>query len=162
MFMILLLMTLGAAVLHGLKTGPKTAERFSELMLVYLLVVYHGFIMLVVGLYILFSSEQAAAMLGAPPGNVFQEFFAFAYIGMAICAIPTIWWRGTYLIAPVLCWSVYFFGAAYIHMTEYLEAGKLSFNLLAWILMTHAGAPLLMLALVIWPYMATHRRKLAV
>ncbi len=162
MFMVLLLLTIVAAVFHGLKTGPRNAERFSELTLVYLLFVYHGFVMLAVGLYILIASEQAAAMLGASPGNVFQEFFAFAYIGMAICGIPAIWWRGTYLIAPVLCWSVYFFGAAYIHMTEYLEAGKLSFNLLAWILMTHAGPPLLMLALVIWPYTITHRRKTAV
>ncbi len=159
MFMILLLLTLAAAVIHGLKTGPRTAERFSELMLVYLLVVYHGFIMLAVGLYILLAGEQAAAMLSAPSGNVFQEFFAFAYIGMAICAIPAIWWRGTYLIAPVLVWSIYFFGATYIHITEYWEAGQLTFNLLAWILMTHAGPPLLMLALVIWPYIATRRLK---
>ena len=50
MFMILLLSTFAAAVVHGLKTGPRTAERFSELMLVYLLVVYHGFIMLAIGL----------------------------------------------------------------------------------------------------------------
>ena len=157
--MILLLLTLAAAVLHGLQTGPKTAERFSELMLVYLLVVYHGFIMLAVGLYLLLWGEQAAAMLSASPGNVFQEFFAFAYIGMAICGIPAIWWRGTYLTAPVLCWSVYFFGATYVHIAEYWEAGKLTVGLLAWILMTHAGPPLLMLALVVWPYVATYRLK---
>jgi hypothetical protein len=130
-------------------------------MLVYLLVVYHGFIMLAIGLFVLFAGEQAAAMLSALPGNVFQEFFAFAYIGMAISAIPAIWWRGNYLIAPVLCWSVYFFGATYIHITEYWEAGKLTVNLLVWILMTHAATPLLMLALVIWPYITTHRLKSA-
>ena len=157
MFLILLLAILAVAVLHGMKTGPRTAERFSELMLVYLLVVYHGFVMLAVGLYVLFWDEKAAAMLGAPAGNVFQEFFGFAYLGMAIASIPAIWWRGTYLIAPILFWSVYFFGATYIHIVEYWEAGKLTFGLLVWILMTHTGPPLLMLALMIWPYVAAYR-----
>lgn len=159
MFLIILLVILAAAVLHGLKTGPRSVERFSELMLVYLLVVYHGFVMLVVSIYILFWDQKAAAMLGAPEGNVFQEFFGYAYLGMAICSIPAIWWRGTFLIAPVLCWSVYFFGATYIHIAQYLEAGQLTFSQVTWILMTHAAPPLLMLALVFWPYVTARLSK---
>lgn len=152
MFIALLLALLAAAVLHGWKTGPRTKSRFAELIIVYLLVGYCGVVMLGVGVFILVAGERAAAMLGTPPGNLFQQFFGFAYVGMALIATLSIWLRGTYLLAPVLCWSIYFLGATYIHVVDYAAAGYLNVGTFLLIFATHALVPVLLLAMTFLRY----------
>ena len=125
MFFLAALILIVIAVVHGARAKLKLEQRV-ELVLVYLLAVYHGFIMLGVALFLLLASERGAAMLSAPAGNVFQDFFGFAYLGMAAASILCIWLRGHYLVGPVVYWSLYFFGATYIHIAEYRSAARLT------------------------------------
>ncbi len=147
-FLLMAVMFVVAALVHG-ALAKATTEKRIELVLVYLLAGYHGIVMLAVAVYALVAGEQAAAHLGTPAGNLFQQFFGFAYMGMAVASILCIWLRGAYLVAPVVCWCVFFFGATYVHMADYHARGALLHSHVH-IVLAHAVVPALMLGLSIW------------
>ncbi len=159
MFLISALILVVIALVHGARANLKLEGRL-ELVLVYLLAGYHGFIRRGVALYLLIASDRGAAMVGAPPGNPFQEFFGFAYLGMAAASILTIWLRGRYLVGPVVYWSLYFFGATYVHIAEFSADGRLTLVAILKILLSHALVPCLMLGLMGW-LLALSRRSAA-
>ena len=145
MFILLLFVLLGAGYIHGRMAGSRHDSRHYELMLVYLLAGYCGVIMVGVSLWAIFDPSAGASMLNTEPGNPFQDFFMVAYLGMSVMAVLSIWIRGSYLIANVVCWSIYWFGATYLHLVDYAEAGRLSFNLTIRILGAHTIIPLLLI-----------------
>ncbi|NNE69319.1 MAG: hypothetical protein HKN29_03020, partial [Rhodothermales bacterium] len=66
-------------------------------------------------------------------------------------ATMSIWVRGTFLLANVICWGIYWVGATGIHLVDYAEAGQLSFKMAMIILGAHALAPLiLVVSMVGW------------
>ena len=156
MFLLSALIFIAIALVHGATAKLKVEERL-ELLLVYLLAGYHGFIMLGVALFILVASDRAAAMLSAPAGNPFQQFFGFAYLGMAVASIITIWLRGRYLVGPVVCWSLYFFGATYMHIAQFSAAGRLTLPATLHIILPHTLIPCLMLGLMAWLLVLSRR-----
>ena len=156
MFFLAALILIVIAVVHGARAKLKLEQRV-ELVLVYLLAVYHGFIMLGVALFLLLASERGAAMLSAPAGNVFQDFFGFAYLGMAAASILCIWLRGHYLVGPVVYWSLYFFGATYIHIAEYRSAARLTHHAILQVIVSHTLLPCIMLGLMAWLLVVSRR-----
>ncbi len=149
MFLLTALILVIAALVHAARAGRGLEGRL-ELVLVYLLAGYHGVVMLVVSGYLFLAPERGAAMVSAEPGNPFQLFFGFAYLGMSVTAILTIWWRGRYVDGQVILWSIYFFGATWIHLRTFAEEG----NLTPWwffrIVVSHALMPVVMIALALW------------
>ena len=156
MFLLAALLFIAVALVHGARANL-TREGRIELVLVYLLAGYHGFVMLAVALFSMIASDRAAAILRAPAGNVFQQFAGFAYLGMAVAAILSIWLRGRYLVAPVVYWSVFFFGATYVHIAQYSAAGRLTLHAILQIILSHALIPLLMLGLLAWLLVLSRR-----
>ncbi len=156
MFLLAALILIAIALVHGARARLKV-ERRVELVLVYLLAGYHGLIMLGVALFLLLASDRGAAMLSAPAGNVFQEFFGFAYLGMAVASILCIWLRGRYLVGPVVFWSLYFFGATYIHIAESSAAGRLTHQAILQIILSHTLLPCIMLGLMAWLLVLSRR-----
>lgn len=149
MFLLSAALLVTVAVIHGRIQRRAKADRI-ELVLVYLLAGYHGVIMIAVALFILILPEQGAKMLDAPSGNVFQDFMGWAYLGMAVASTLTIWIRGRFLLAPIVYWAVYFFGATWIHWRESAADGHLSAVWAFRIVLSHALLPIVMVGLWIW------------
>ncbi len=148
MFILFLLALVGAGYLHGRLGGGRPIQSRYELLLVYVLAGYCGVSMVGVSIWGMIDPAAASGMLGTEPGSPFQDFFMVAYLGMSVMATLTIWIRGSYLIANVVCWSIYWLGATYLHWVEYQEAGRLTFEMAARILGGHTIVPLLLLILM--------------
>ena len=129
MFILLLAGLLLAASIHIAGWGEKTARRIGEIVLLYILVGYCGIPMLLVSAWNLARPEQAAAHFGFSSGGPFQEFAGVAFLGMSLASILALRYRGGYLIAPTVCWGVFFAGATIIHLKDAFHRGVL----------THAG-----------------------
>lgn len=151
MFLLIALLLAVVALVHSARAGHDIDGRL-ELVLVYLLAGYHGVIMLAVSTIIFFAPERGAAMVSADPGNPFQLFFGFAYLAMSVTAILTIWWRGRHLDAQVILWSIYFFGATWIHAKTFADADALTPWWLFRIVLSHALLPAVMIGLTLWRY----------
>ncbi len=148
MFILFLFALVGAGYLHGRIGGSRGIQSRYELMLVYLLAGYCGVIMVGVSIWGMINPSAASGMLRTEPGSPFQDFFLVAYLGMSVMATLSIWIRGSYLIANVVCWSIYWFGATYLHLVEYHESGHLSFELAVRIVGAHTLVPMLLLILM--------------
>jgi len=148
-FVILLLLLLLGAAIHYRLSAERTRRRGAELTLVYVLVGYCGVPMVAVAIWLLVSPDQAAHGLGFAPGGAFQQFFSFAYLGVALIAVMAIRFRGAFLIGPAVAWSVYWAGATIVHFLEAAGQGPLHWKLILLLFATHGLiAVLLMGALV--------------
>lgn len=126
MFFLLLMGLLIAATVHIVRLEPRTRERAGEVLLLWVLVGYCGLPMLGVSALVLSRPETVASTLGFPAGNPFQTFLGWSYLGMSIIATLALRFRGTYLIAPAVAWSVFFAGATFIHLGEAHGAGGIT------------------------------------
>lgn len=116
MFKYLLIACVVAATVHFVRAGERTSQRIGELVLLYVLVGYCGVPMLVVSLGILAVPERMATMLPVGEPGPVLAFFGWAYLGMSLLPILALKYRGAFLIAPAVCWSVYFAGATVVHL----------------------------------------------
>ncbi len=66
----------------------------------------------------------AINMTGTPPGNPIMAWTGFTYLGLAATAALAPWFRGPYLIAPTLGWTIYWAGATYAHSVVDLARGR--------------------------------------
>lgn len=138
-----------AALVHGAAVRASRTKRV-ELVLVYLVAGYLGVVMAAVALFVLFAPERAAGMLGAEPGNPFQQFLGINYLALAVVAILAAFLRGRYLVAPVVGWSVFFFAATAVHVSQFAAAGSLDVHAVGHIVLEHAVVPVAVIALALW------------
>ncbi len=122
-FVFILILLLVAAGVHAASVTPRTVPRAAELVMKYLLVGYCGVPMLVVSLYLLISPERAAAAFGFTASGPVIAFFGWAYLGMSILSLLALYYRGAYLVAPVVVWAVYLGGATFVHLGELAARG---------------------------------------
>ena len=156
MFLLTALLLVVVALVHAGRAGHDLRGRL-ELVLVYLLAGYHGVVMLVVTAVLFFDPERGAAMVSADPGSPFQLFFGVSYLAMSVTAILTIWWRGRHLDGQVILWSIYFFGATWIHARTFAEADSLTPSSFVQIVLAHALLPVVMIVLALWRYRLERR-----
>lgn len=90
--------------------------RAGEIFLLYILVGYCGVPQLALGLWSFTSPDRVAAALGFPAGSPFQDFTSISLVGMSLLSLLALRYRGTFLLAPAVCWSVFFAGATYAHL----------------------------------------------
>jgi hypothetical protein len=126
LFVVLLLAVVAAGALHVWlgPAAPRSAHRAVEILLVYLLAGYYGVAMCLADLITLRRPEAVAALKGWPASPQIQTLHAFALLELAASALPAIWIRGDYLLAPALGGSVLLLGGAYVHGSEILAAGR--------------------------------------
>jgi len=146
MFLILLLLIVVAASAHIAIMKSRSVQRVAKVFLIYLLVGYCGIPMVLVSIWCLNSPEHAASSLGFPPGGPFQQFFAVAYLGLAILSLLSPWYRRSYLIAPAVGWAVFFTGATFIHMNDMSAHHSPSHGGMLLVFMTHGLISVLLLA----------------
>lgn len=115
MFLFLLAASLVAVGIHAALLKERTARRIGEIGLLYILIGYCGVAMVASAIGSLVDPDRFARMHGFQPGSPFQDFAAVALLAMAILSLLALWYRGTYLVAPAVCWAVFFLGATWIH-----------------------------------------------
>ena len=126
MSFLFLVALLGAGLFHGLKLKQRTHSAVAEIMLVYVLVGYCGIYMVLAGILDLAASFRNGTIFPFPAGGATQQFFDFALLAMATMAIFSVRFRGRYLASPVIGWSLFWFGATYIHVANLYATGGLS------------------------------------
>lgn len=137
MFTLLLMACVLAAGVHFMRTGDRTPQRMGELVLLYVLVGYCGVPMLAISVGILAAPDQMATMLPiGEPGPV-VAFFGWAYLGMSLLPVLALRYRGTFLIAPAVCWGVYFAGATVVHLHGDSGSGSIPHGSMLAIFATH-------------------------
>ena len=115
MFILLLAVLLVALGVHAALLEQRTARRIGEIALLYILAGYCGVAMVASSIASLVDPDRFARTHGFPAGSPFQDFAAVALLAMAILSLLALWYRGTYLVAPAVCWAVFFGGATWIH-----------------------------------------------
>jgi len=128
-------------------------------MLVYTLVGYFGLLMLAMAVFGLAAPEHFAASHGwrVSADNPFQQFSGIAFGGMAIIAILAIRLRGLYLVAPAVCWSIFFLGATYVHIADFAARGRRStFHMILHVFGSHGLMSVVLIALLV-AYMSPAR-----
>ena len=144
MFIYLLAALLVAASIHVALTRDRTTSRIGKIALLYVLVGYCGVLMLAVGIWGLMNPDRAAEILGFPAGNPFQSFAGVAFLSMSLISLLALRYRRTFLIAPAVCWAVFFAGATIIHLKNY-EAGTLTHGNALHIFASHGLISLLLI-----------------
>ena len=112
----LIVVLLIAAVVHARIRYPATSGAMAEMLLIYVLVGYCGVQQIVMGAAILLTGGRVLLHFGFQPGQPTFVWDSFLLLGGGIIALLAIWKRDSYLLAPVLMWSVFFAGATYAHI----------------------------------------------
>jgi hypothetical protein len=112
----LIVVLLIAAVVHARLRYPATPGAMAEMLLIYVLVGYCGVQEIVMGAAILLTGGRVLLHFGFQPGQPTFVWDSFLLFGGGITSILAIWKRDSYLLAPVLMWSVFFAGATYAHV----------------------------------------------
>lgn len=93
----------------------------AETLLVNFLVINVG----ISGLYAFmghaFSSKKVAEYIGWPSGNPFQLEVSVTNLSFGILGVLCIWFRDNFWIATVIGFSVFAFGAAYVHIRDIMK-----------------------------------------
>ena len=118
-FTYLLVLLLAGAAVHIAKLPDRTPAHGAAVLLRYLLVGYCGVPMLAVSLWALLSPAVVARIFGVGAAGPLLGFFGYAYLGMSLVAVLTLWYGGTVLVAATVVWAVYLGGATVVHLTQF-------------------------------------------
>ena len=103
----------------GLSRRPRTRGRVVHLLLLYALVLDVGVIGLPLGFIPhVFFPDQAAELIGWPPGSPFQLEVGFHDGAWGLLGFLCIWIGGLFWLATGLGWSFFMLGATYGHIRE--------------------------------------------
>lgn len=152
MFHMLLPAVVLAGLVHGLLTRNKGLGRVPEMMLVWLLAVYCGLAQIAVGTVMVVNPDWVAThMARVPPGNPVMLWAGFLYLGLAIIATMTVKLRGTFILGPVIAWSIFWIGATYAHVQAEIANGTgVSAHGFAAIFIAHGLVGIILIALTVW------------
>jgi len=117
-FLYILVLVPLSAVRHWHVKQTHTVTARLNVLLVYLVVILIGFggIWSFVGHT--FLADQVASQIGWTIGSPFQTELAFYTLGTSIAALLAVWIRDHLITAIVLSKSVFWLGAAYVHLLD--------------------------------------------
>jgi hypothetical protein len=127
-----------------------SVRRVVETLLFYLLLVNVGFTGLFAFYGHAFLSDQVAAGIGWPKGSPFQLEIAATNLAFGVLGVLCVFFRDDFWLATGLGYSLFLFGAAFVHIREILAAGNLAlYNAGPVLYVGDIGVPTLILALLI-------------
>ncbi|MBC7119327.1 MAG: hypothetical protein H5T36_02655 [Methanobacteriaceae archaeon] len=98
--------------------GPRTKEMIIESVLLALLVVMVGLSSIWAFMGHAFMGERIAAYIGWPAGNPFQLEVAVANLSYGVLGLLSWRFRGEFWTATIVGFSIFYLGAAYIHVMD--------------------------------------------
>jgi hypothetical protein len=123
----LLALVVGAAHLY-LDKQPRTKRRVVETLLLWLLVICVGIASVLTFAGDAFFADKMATSLGWPTGNPFQSLVAVANLSVGVLGILCYWIRGNFWVATVIGFSVWWLGAAAVHIREIVVSANYAPN----------------------------------
>ncbi|HTX61333.1 MAG TPA: DUF6790 family protein [Methanobacterium sp.] len=127
MIYIFLIITIIGAILHLFLTKtPRTVNRAFEVFLVWFLFVMVGIGSIWAFIGHVFMSDVIAATIGWPAGNPFQLEVGVANLTYGVLGILCLKFRDNFQLATVIAVSIFYLGAAYIHVTNIMQTGNLA------------------------------------
>lgn len=109
----------------GLSKRPRTRARVIHLLLLYALVLDVGVIGLLFGFIPhVFFADQAARLIGWPPGSPFQFEVGIHDGAWGVLGFLCLRIGGSFWIATGLGWSIFMLGATYGHVYQTLWEGN--------------------------------------
>ena len=109
----------------GFSRRPRTRGRVIHLLLLYALVLDVGVIGLALGFIPhVFFPDQAAHLIGWPPGSPFQFEVGIHDGAWGLLGILCLWIGGAFWLATGLGWSFFMLGATYGHLHQTLREGN--------------------------------------
>jgi hypothetical protein len=109
----------------GLSKQPRTRSRVIHLLLLYALVLDVGVIGLPLGFIPhVFFPDQAAGMIGWPPGSPFQSEVGFHDGAWGLLGFLCLWVGGSFWLATGLGWSFFMLGATAVHVYHAVHEGN--------------------------------------
>ncbi len=159
MVYIFLAVTLVGAVLHlFLSKTPKTKNRIFEVFLLWFLVVMVGIGSIWAFIGHVFMSNMTAALIGWPAGNPFQLEVGVANLSFGILGVLCWKFRDNFWTASVIAISVFYLGAAYIHIVNIMQSGNMAPGNAGFALYIDILIPIILFALLIAHKMTTNTK----
>lgn len=136
-----------AALVHIAFDGSKkSVGRISEILLSYIFPVVIGLGGLTAFYGHAFMSDRIAESIGWPAGNPFQIEVAVTNLAFGILGLMCVRFRKGFWLATGIGVSIFYLGAAFIHLREMLLKGNMSVNNSGYILWANdIGLPLFIL-----------------
>jgi hypothetical protein len=144
-----LALVIGAVHLY-LDKQPRTKARVVEIFLLWLLVICVGIASIFTFIGDAFFADMMAASLGFPAGNPFQSEVAVANLSVGILGILCYWIRGNFWVATVIGFSVWWLGAAVVHIRDIVVSANYAPNNAGVTLYMDILAPVILIALLVY------------
>jgi hypothetical protein len=151
-------LVVGAVHLY-LDKQPRTKGRLAEIFLLWLLVITVGIqgIFAFVG-HTVFA-DTTAASIGWPAGNPFQSEVAVANLSVGVLGILCYWMRGSFWVATVIGFSVWWLGDAVVHIRSIVVSANYAPNNAGVTLYMDILMPMILIALLVY-YLHLNRQPL--
>ena len=120
-------LVIGAVHLYRDKQ-PRTKRRVVETFLLWQLVISVGIASVLTFMGDAFFADRMAASLGWPAGNPFQSMVAVANLSVGVLGILCYWMRGNFWVATVIGFSVWWPGAAVVHIRDIVVSANYAPN----------------------------------
>ncbi len=140
---------LGALIHLFLSKIPKTKNRIFEVFLLWFLVIMLGIGSIWAFIGHVFMSDMIAAMIGWPAGNPFQLEVGVANLSYGVLGLLCWKFRDNFWTASIIAISVFYLGAAIIHIVNLMQAGNMSPGNAGYALFMDIFVPIILFALLI-------------
>jgi hypothetical protein len=122
-FLVFAIISLITAGIHMLAAKPHFHDGTSILLL-HLVVVNCGVAGLFAFLGHTVKADDIAKEIGWPIGNPFQQEVAVAGLSFSFLGFLGIWFRGDFLVATALGFSIFLFGCGFVHLRDLKKRGN--------------------------------------
>ena len=106
----------------------RTRARVAETFLLWLLVMNVGVASVLTFMGDAFFADKMATSLGWPAGNPFQSLVAVANLSVGVLGILCYWIRANFWVATVIAFSVWWLGAAAVHIRDIVVSANYAPN----------------------------------
>ena len=142
-----LALVIGAVHLY-LDKQPRTRARVAETFLLWLLVMNVGVASVLTFMGDAFFADKMARSLGWPAGNPFQSLVAVANLSVGVLGILCYWIRANFWVATVIAFSVWWLGAAAVHIKDMVVSANYAPNNAGATVYMDILVPLILIALL--------------
>jgi hypothetical protein len=127
---------------------PRTKERVAQTFLLWILVVCVGVASILTSIADGFFADRMAASLGWPTGSPFQSLVAVANLAIGVLGILCYWKRDSFWVATVVAFSVWWPGAAAVHIRDIVVSANYAPNNSGFTIYMDILVPLVLIALL--------------
>lgn len=148
-YVFLIIAIVGPIVQLLLSKAPRTKERVIELFLVWFLFLMVGVSSIWAFMGHVFDANAVAAVIGWPPGSPFQYEVGIANLAFGILGLLCLKIRENFWTATIIGFSVFYLGAAYGHIVNFLETGNTAPGNIGFALYMDILIPIILICLLI-------------